>query len=300
YTACNGDVPAEWPVSNSTGAGGYPMSIALPQSVNTYFAQLERLVGLCRTTTMARNLGLDFPQFQEVGPFTLGVVDVSPLDMAAAYAAFPARGMYCTPLPVSRILDRDGETLVEYEPECERVMPKAAADSMNQMLSYVQSPSGFGASLMLDQPSAAKTGTTTSNYAVWYMGYTPNLVTSSMLAGANDSGTQRTLVGVPLRGVPLSFDEIGGSSLAGPMWYEAMRLIQKWLPNRSFRTPGALGPTPGDTPYAPPPETDDDGGDNGNDNGGDDNGNNNGNNGGNDNGNNGNGLGPLQGPRGNR
>ena len=59
YYTCDGSGTGSWPVSNSTGAGGFPMSIALPQSVNTYFAQLEALVGLCPTMKAARSMGIE-------------------------------------------------------------------------------------------------------------------------------------------------------------------------------------------------------------------------------------------------
>ncbi|PJJ57403.1 membrane peptidoglycan carboxypeptidase [Mumia flava] len=279
FNQCDGQSAGSWNVSNSTGAGGFPMSTALPQSVNTYFAQLERLTGLCATTRMAIKLGLPVADKDDTYPsFTLGVIDVSPLDMAAAYAAFPARGKYCEPRPVTEILDKRGDTLKKYDNACDRVMSKAVADTVNQILTKVQSAGGFGASLALDKPSAAKTGTTQDNKAVWYMGYTPSLVNASMIAGANKSGHWKTLAGQSLNGEYLSFSAIGGSSLAGPMWYDTMSRIMDDLPYKSFRSPGSLGAAPSDTPYAPEPEPErprgggNGGGGNGGGNGGGDNG----------------------------
>ena len=69
------------------------------------------------------------------------------------------------------------------------------ADAVNDVLRGVQSPSGFGAALLLNQESAAKTGTNDDNMSVWYMGYTPNLATASMIAGANRLGHWVTLNG---------------------------------------------------------------------------------------------------------
>ncbi|MBW9214828.1 penicillin-binding protein [Mumia sp. zg.B53] len=251
YRNCSGDGFGPWNPQNSTGAGGFDMTRGLRQSVNTYFGQLERLVGLCSVTKMARKMGVKFEKTQEVPAFTLGVVDVSVLDMAAAYATFPARGKYCTPLPVTLITNNKGETVKDYQPACEKVMKQATADSVNQILRGVQSPGGFGAALQLDKPSAAKTGTTNDNKAVWFMGYTPKLVNASMIAGANRDGHWKSLENQQLNGEYIGFSAVGGSSLAGPMWADTMRAIQDDLPYANFESPGSLGAAPSDTPRAP-------------------------------------------------
>ncbi|MGH3449060.1 MAG: transglycosylase domain-containing protein, partial [Nocardioidaceae bacterium] len=271
YHSCSGSTFAPWTVHNSTTNGGKTMVTGLQQSVNTYYAQLERLVGLCPTTKMAKSMGLEFPESSQVPAFTLGVIDVSPLEMAAAYATFPGRGEYCKPRPVTSIDDSDGKTVAHFKASCKRVIDKATADTVNEILQGVQSPTGFGAALQLNQQSAAKTGTTSDNKAVWYMGYTPNLVTASMIAGANQYGQPMSLAGQTLNGTYFSFHAIGGSSLAGPMWYDAMSRIQGFLPNESFHSPGSLGSAPTDTPQMPAPEpTQSYGGDYGGDTGGGD------------------------------
>src|SRR5699024_6704967 len=133
---------------------------------------------------------------------------------------------------------RDGKTVKKFEPNCERVVDKDVADTVNDMLQGVQSPGGFGAALQLNQESAAKTGTTNDNKAVWYMGYTPNLVTASMVAGANQAGQPQSIVGQTLNGSYMSFSAVNGSTLAGPMWYDAMSEIDDFIPNKTFNSPG--------------------------------------------------------------
>ena len=83
------------------------------------------------------------------------------------------------------------------------------------------SPAGFGASLLLNQESAGKTGTTDSNMSVWFMGYTPNLATAAMIAGANQLGHWITLNGQTIGGTYT--DVAHGSTTAGPMWCDAMK-----------------------------------------------------------------------------
>ncbi len=233
---CDGNNVAPWEVENSTGTGRFDMYKGTQQSVNTYFAQLEQLTNICPAVTLTRQLGINVPEQDEVAPFTLGPTDVSPLAMAAAYATFPARGKYCPPTPILSVRNADGRSIDFPASKCKRTFRPAVGDAINDVLRGVQEGSGFGASngLALNQVSAGKTGTTSNNKAVWFMGYTPNMVASSMIAGANQQGSPISLAGQTVGGRILGFDEIGGSSLAGPMWKRAMGVIQQWLPDEDF------------------------------------------------------------------
>src|SRR5204862_2651380 len=77
--------------------------------------------------------------------------------------------------------------------------------------------------------------TNDNNMSVWFMGYTPNLATASMIAGANQLGHWITLNGQTIGGVYT--DVAHGSTTAGPMWYDAMRVIQNYLPDATFTPP---------------------------------------------------------------
>ncbi len=109
FRTCTGGVIVNpWPVTNSTVSGKMNMYKGLRKSVNTYYAQLERDTGLCNVVQTAQSMGIVVPDRDQVGPFTLGVTDVSPLTMAAAYAVPASGGIYCKPQPVDRILDMRG------------------------------------------------------------------------------------------------------------------------------------------------------------------------------------------------
>ena len=255
FRTCTGGVVVDpWPVANSTVSGKMNMYNGLRKSVNTYYAQLERDTGLCNVVRAAESMGIFVPDQDQVGPFTLGVTDVSPLTMAAAYAVPASGGIYCKPQPVDRILDMRGEVVKAYTKECRRVLAPKVAAQINDILEGLQRPGGFGYAngTGLSIPSAAKTGTTNSNRAVWYVGYTPRLAAASMIAGADDQGRPRSLAGATLRGQPISFAQVGGSSLAGPMWKKAMGPISEQLPPIEFAPPPEDEPD-GDDPRAPDP-----------------------------------------------
>jgi membrane peptidoglycan carboxypeptidase len=240
YRVCHGQhftSTDTWQVHTSTGSGTMDLYRGTQESVNPFFAKLELQTGLCEPYRLAKEMGisLDDPATEMVPSFTLGVASVSPLELADAYATFAARGLHCEPRPVTAIDDSNGHTLKTYPQECQQVIAAPVADAVNDVLRGVQSPTGFGANLILDQESAAKTGTNNDNMSVWYMGYTPNLATASMVAGANQLGHWVTLNGQLLAGayVPTAH----GSTTAGPMWYDAMRIIQNYLPDATFTPP---------------------------------------------------------------
>ena len=239
FKTCDGPYPVSspWEPGNSTSSGTFDMYKGTQLSVNTYFAQLERATGLCAPYALAKSMGVDLtdPDTERVPSFVLGVADVSPLEMAGAYATFAARGMHCTNRPVSTILNPDGEVFKKYPKSCKQVMQESTADTVNDILRGVMEPGGFGQNLALNKVSAGKTGTIQNNRAVWFNGYTPTLATAAMIAGANSKGTPITLNGQTVGGryVNVAF----GSTVAGPMWAGAMRGVQDLLPSEDFSTP---------------------------------------------------------------
>ncbi len=61
FANCDGPYPvySPWELGNSTGAGSFDMVTGTRQSVNTYFAQLERQTGLCEPYALAKAMGVD-------------------------------------------------------------------------------------------------------------------------------------------------------------------------------------------------------------------------------------------------
>jgi membrane peptidoglycan carboxypeptidase len=230
-----------WAVHNSTDSGNFNMYQGTQLSVNTYFAQLEQKTGLCEPYRLAKEMGVELtdPSHERVPSFTLGVPSTSPLEMAEAYATMAGRGLHCDARPVTSIEDSAGNTIKKYPSKCQQVVPASVADAVNDVLRGVQEPGGFGydAGIALNQPSAGKTGTINDNMAVWFDGYTPNLSTVAMIAGANSVGHWISLNGQTLKGGYVA--SAHGSTTAGPMWGDAMKVIQQWLPDTDFVKPSA-------------------------------------------------------------
>ena len=255
YANCPGqpNYAGTWHVGKSTIWGPMNAYVGTRKSVNTYFAQLEQKTGVCDPFNLAKSMGVYLTDpngdahgngAERIPAFTLGVVNVSPLEMAGAYATFGARGSFCKPHPVTEILDSAGHTIKSYPPQCTQVMPQTTADAVNDVLRGVQEPGGFGhdlghTNLALANgtviPSAGKTGTTQDGKSVWFMGYTPQIATAAMIAGANDLGHPISLAGQTIAGSHVY--SVSGSGFAGPMWADAMHPIQDSLKPINFTAP---------------------------------------------------------------
>ena len=114
----------------------------------------------------------------DVTSFSLGSIPVSPMSMAAAYASVAARGRYCAPDPLVRIVTSTG-TYIKLTPDsCHQIMPRAVADAANYILRGVLY-NGYGTANMrgIGRPlsSAAKTGTANGGYFAAFAGYTRSL-----------------------------------------------------------------------------------------------------------------------------
>jgi len=231
------NLAGSYTVENSTESGNMDLYSGTQLSVNTFYLQLEQRTGLCMPWRLANKMGLNVPNRYQVPVFTLGVADVSPVAMGEAYATFAARGKHCDAIPVTRVTDRDGNALAIDGANCKQVLKPSVADGINDVLQGVTAPGGFAEAYSLNQPDAGKTGTTQNAQSVWFMGYTPNLVGATMVAGANDVGHPESLIGKQM-GNEILYDP-SGSGTAAPIWGAAMSVVQKWLPNKAFTPPNS-------------------------------------------------------------
>jgi penicillin-binding protein 1A len=147
-------------------------------SNNCAFERLGQLVGTDKVVDMAKRLGVRSP-LQSVISLPLGTSDITPIDMASAYATFANDGIHNNPYYVERIEDRNGKVLYQHQLTPVRVLDEQAARLVNQVLiSNVQSGTGQNAQIDGGQPAAGKTGTTNDSADVWFVGYTPQLATA--------------------------------------------------------------------------------------------------------------------------
>jgi membrane peptidoglycan carboxypeptidase len=205
YTNCQGGpagvykgIPGAYNVTNAEGpksASTQTLYTGTTQSVNVFYAELEKRVGLCNVVHTAVDLGMtradgtsllspDGTQdaADDIPSFTLGSVNVSPLSMAAAYATVANRGVYCSPIAMDKIITSTGGRLPVPSANCHRAIPSAVADAVNYILQGVLT-TGTASSVggLAGRQAAGKTGTSNvangsgTPYAA-FVGYTPTLV----------------------------------------------------------------------------------------------------------------------------
>lgn len=167
-----------WEVENYGGTEGGVVNLvdATVNSYNTAYAQLVMDVGPSDAVKVAAEIGVDSPLLA-VPSAVLGANDVSPLDMASAYSSFANRGIHNDPVFVTRVTGPDGEVIYQHDPSPLRVLERETADQITQVLQQVISR-GTGVRARIGRPAAGKTGTGQNWADAWFVGYTPDLVTS--------------------------------------------------------------------------------------------------------------------------
>jgi membrane peptidoglycan carboxypeptidase len=200
YYNCQGQPTGPFPVSNAEGAGkgSYSLYTGTTQSINVFFAQLERRVGLCNVVRTAVSMGVHRadgssllkavgkpgaagyqPPADDLPSFTLGSVNVSPLTMAGAYATVAAGGIYCAPVAITAIVGSNGRALPVQPRRCHRAISPGVAAAATFILSGVLTSGtakGDGISRGgVYVPQAGKTGTANSFDFAAFGGYTPHL-----------------------------------------------------------------------------------------------------------------------------
>ncbi|GBF32782.1 multimodular transpeptidase-transglycosylase [Desulfocucumis palustris] len=123
----------------------------------------------------AHRLNIDIDRNSVGASLALGTEEITPLKLAAAYAAFANQGIYTEPTAILKVEEPDGTVLEEHTPKQKQVMKPTTAYLITDMLkSAVQSGTGTGAKI--SRPAAGKTGTTDQGKDIWFAGYTHELV----------------------------------------------------------------------------------------------------------------------------
>ncbi|MFG1942546.1 transglycosylase domain-containing protein [Nonomuraea sp. NPDC048826] len=221
-------------VTNDEGSPGWKtLRTGTWGSVNTFFMELEQRVGLCETVTTAKSLGIrraDGRPLREFETFTLGINEMDPVTVAGAYAAIAARGRYCAPMAITRIVRRDGEATA-YKPACRRALEPAVADATADVLSGVFTEGTMRGVGGIGRDAAGKTGTTDGYAAAWFAGFTPDL--AAAVSVGDPRGSQRH----PLTGVTIGgryYGVVDGAALPGPIWKDTMIGALKGVPPTRF------------------------------------------------------------------
>ncbi|MEU5877288.1 transglycosylase domain-containing protein [Spirillospora sp. NPDC047279] len=212
-TDCKGNGTGVFSPRNSDPAekGAYNLKTGTWHSVNTFYAQLEKRVGLCESVKMAEKFGIkraDGRPLLQVPSQVLGTNEVDMVHLAAAYAGIAGRGKYCAPVSVTEAVDSEGKKLKLPKQECRQAVDQPVADKVNEIMQGVLTK-GTARGGSIGRPAAGKTGTCEAHTCALFAGHTPNM--ASAVAYWDPRGPVRYPVNVFGADQPLS------------IWQQSMR-----------------------------------------------------------------------------
>jgi penicillin-binding protein 1A len=187
-----------WQPKNYTNKYLGPMTLqtALAQSINTVAARLANEVGTSNVAATARRLGIT-SKIQLDPSMALGAVEVSPMEMAQAYAPFSNGGFLAKGYGIERIRTTSGKVLYDHgvdKAPRPAVIGSPSLQYMNQMMRQVVA-SGTGArAKVAGYDIAGKTGTTSDYRDAWFVGYTGGFVTA-VWTGKDDNTPMKKVTG---------------------------------------------------------------------------------------------------------
>ena len=158
--------------------GTITIAKALAVSSNAAAVRVSQSVGIPNVIDAAHRSGITsaLPNYPAMA---LGAVEVTPLELVAAYATFANGGLRVRPRLVRRIEAADGTVLWS----AEIAAPDTVMDPRDafQLTSMLQGVVDNGTARVVREMGvkgavAGKTGTTNNAADVWFVGYTPSLV----------------------------------------------------------------------------------------------------------------------------
>lgn len=170
--------PHDWVVYNSEGQGYGYMSLqdATANSVNCVYARLIEELGPPDVVSMAKRMGITsyVPNYPSIA---LGTMNATPLEMASAYGTLAANGVHAKAISITKVADSEGKTIYDGKPQRKQAISREIAYAATRILTHVIS-GGTGTAADIGRPEAGKTGTSQNYRDAWFVGYTPQLVTS--------------------------------------------------------------------------------------------------------------------------
>ncbi|MGH9902624.1 MAG: transglycosylase domain-containing protein, partial [Pyrinomonadaceae bacterium] len=209
----------------SNYGGGYSMRdvtmrAGLVRSLNTVTVDVATRAGLSRVAGLAESFGL--PRPAAYPSLALGTTEATPLEIAAAYAAFANGGRAVRPATIARATDAANTVFINHTTQPRQVIRPSTAYMITDMLGAVieQGTARAARGALKGTAVAGKTGTSRDG---WFAGYTPNLVCVVWIGF--DDGDQLGLTGAEsalpawvefVRGAVELRPELGGEHFTRP------------------------------------------------------------------------------------
>jgi penicillin-binding protein 1A len=205
--------------------GTVTLTEALATSLNSVAVRLTLDVGAANVAATAHRMGI-VSELQPNASIALGTSEVTPLELAAAYAPFANGGQGVIPFVVRRVRTADAGKIL-YERRGSGLGQVAAPRQlamMNQMMSETLRIGTARKADLPGWPAAGKTGTSQDYRDAWFIGYTAQLVTAVWLGNDDNSPTKKA----------------SGGGLPVDIWSRYMTAAHRGIPVAGL--PGLFGP----------------------------------------------------------
>jgi penicillin-binding protein 1A len=197
---------------------------AVARSDNAAAVHVLRIGGAENVITWAHALGIE-SKLGATDSLALGAYEVTPFEMASAFASLASGGEVSAPSVVSRI-QRAGTPLgLPPRPPARRVLPREEAYLVTSLLESVVDYGTARRARALGRPVAGKTGTTNDSKDAWFVGYSTDVV-AAVWVGFDDARS-------------LGKSE-SGAVTALPAWISFMKAAHQGRPVTEFVRPGSI------------------------------------------------------------
>lgn len=216
-----------WKPENFEGVfyGPTLLRTALVKSRNLVTIRIAQQLGIRKIIDRAEALGLE-SEFPEDLSVSLGSSPVTPLNLTQAYSAFIRGGSWIKPRLILRAESAWGEELYVNEPEVhEAISPQTAYIITSLLKEVVSNGTAWRVRRAFSKTMGGKTGTSNDEQDAWYVGFTPDLLTT----------------------VYVGFDQLApmgkyetGSRAACPIWIQYREAVEAQYPDRDFPQPPGI------------------------------------------------------------
>jgi penicillin-binding protein 1A len=194
-----------------------PLKTGLALSLNQISAWILKRFGPASVIDLAKRMGIK-SEIPEVYSICVGSPEIKLCEMVGAYGTFANQGVYVEPILVTRIEDKNGNVLDNFQPKKREVISEGTA---YRMITLMQGVVEIGTSTRLrykynlTNQIAGKTGTTNDNSDGWFIGMVPNLVTGVWVGGEERS----------IRFASSAYGQ--GAAMALPIWALYMQRVYR-------------------------------------------------------------------------
>jgi 1A family penicillin-binding protein len=206
-----------------SGAMSIRQAIAVSRNIPAIRLGIE--FGNDNVVALCRKLGINSPILPVVS-LPLGAADVTPMEVAGAYAVFASGGYKSKTTLIARVTDRNGNLVLDNTPKPELILDPIAVSYLTDALrSVVTNGTATEAQMSDGRPVAGKTGTTSDFRDAWFVGYVPQLAVAIWIGNDDYS--------------PMANGVTGGVYVV-PIWRKFMERALAGQPIEQFPVPSEI------------------------------------------------------------